>query len=40
MTARRIHRLVVVEERNGRNVPIGMLSSSDVVRKMLSERAA
>ena len=37
MTARRIHRLVVVEERDGRTYPIGMLSMTDVVRSMLSE---
>ena len=38
MTARRIHRLVVVQEKDGRDEPIGMLSTSDVVRKMLAER--
>ena len=38
MTARRIHRLVVVEERDGRNIPVGVLSTSDVVRHMLAER--
>ncbi|MCB9949122.1 MAG: crotonyl-CoA carboxylase/reductase [Rhodospirillaceae bacterium] len=39
MTARRIHRLVVVEERDGRNVPIGVLSTSDIVRNLLAESA-
>ncbi len=39
MTARRIHRLVVVEEREGRNVPIGVLSTSDVVKNLLAESA-
>ena len=37
MTTRRIHRLVVVEERDGRTQPVGMLSMTDVVRSMLSE---
>ena len=37
MTARRIHRLVVVEERGGRDVPVGMLSTTDIVRAMLEE---
>ncbi len=39
MTARRVHRLVVVEEHEGRNVPIGILSMTDVVRMMLAEQA-
>lgn len=39
MTARRVHRLVVVEERDGRNVPIGILSMTDIVRMMLAEQA-
>ena len=39
MTTRRIHRLVVVTERNGRDEPIGMLSTTDIVRNMLEAKA-
>ena len=38
MTTRRIHRLVVVTERNGRDEPIGMLSTTDIVRNMLEAK--
>jgi crotonyl-CoA carboxylase/reductase len=35
MTRMRIHRLVVTEEREGRSVPIGVISMTDVVRKLI-----
>jgi crotonyl-CoA carboxylase/reductase len=37
MTRLRIHRLIVTEEQQGRNVPIGVISMTDVVRKLLVE---
>lgn len=37
MTRNRIHRLVVVEEQAGKLVPVGILSMTDVVRRLISE---
>ncbi len=37
MTRMGIHRLVVTEEKEGRNVPIGVISMTDVVRKLIVE---
>jgi crotonyl-CoA carboxylase/reductase len=37
MTRMGIHRLVVTREREGRNVPIGVISMTDVVRKLIVE---
>jgi signal-transduction protein with cAMP-binding, CBS, and nucleotidyltransferase domain len=36
MTRQRIHRLVVVDETDGRRVPVGVLSMTDVVRMTMS----
>ena len=35
MTSKGVHRLVVAEERNGRKVPIGVVSMTDVIRGMI-----
>jgi crotonyl-CoA carboxylase/reductase len=35
MTRLRIHRLIVTENRDGRNIPIGVLSMTDIVRKTI-----
>jgi crotonyl-CoA carboxylase/reductase len=35
MTRLRIHRLVVTEERQGRKMPVGVISMTDVVRKLI-----
>ncbi|MCB1763319.1 MAG: crotonyl-CoA carboxylase/reductase [Gammaproteobacteria bacterium] len=37
MTKMRIHRLVVTENRDGHNVPVGIVSLTDVVRKLVSD---
>jgi crotonyl-CoA carboxylase/reductase len=37
MTGLRIHRLVVTEQMNGRNVPVGVISTTDIVRKFIVE---
>ncbi|MEZ4768485.1 MAG: crotonyl-CoA carboxylase/reductase [Caldilineales bacterium] len=37
MTRNRIHRLVVVEDRAGKLAPVGILSMTDVVRRLISE---
>ena len=37
MTRNRIHRLVVVEEQAGKLVPVGILSMTDVVRRLIGE---
>ena len=37
MTRLSIHRLVVTEKRNGRNVPIGVLSMTDIVGRMIDK---
>ena len=37
MTRNRIHRLVVVEERAGKLAPVGILSMTDVVRRLIGE---
>jgi crotonyl-CoA carboxylase/reductase len=37
MTRHRIHRLVVVDEHEGRRTPVGVVSMTDVVRTMLGE---
>lgn len=37
MTRLRIHRLVVVEQRGGKRVPVGVISMTDVVRSMMGE---
>ena len=37
MTRNRIHRLVVVEDQAGKLAPVGILSMTDVVRRMISE---
>lgn len=39
MTRRRIHRLVVVEEVEGKRVPLGVVSMTDIVRSMMGEEA-
>jgi crotonyl-CoA carboxylase/reductase len=35
MTSLRIHRLVVTEAKGGRNVPVGVISMTDVIRRMI-----
>jgi len=35
MTRLRIHRLVVTEKRKGRKMPVGVISMTDVVRKLI-----
>ncbi len=37
MTRSRIHRLIVTEKQAGRDVPVGVLSMTDIVRKMLTD---
>lgn len=37
MTRNRIHRLVVVEEQAGKLAPVGIVSMTDVVRRLISE---
>lgn len=37
MTRNRVHRLVVVEERDGRLMPVGILSMTDVIRQLIGE---
>lgn len=37
MTRNRIHRLVVVEDHGGKLTPVGILSMTDVVRRLISE---
>lgn len=37
MTRNRVHRLVVVEERQGKPRPVGVLSMTDVIRQMIGE---
>jgi crotonyl-CoA carboxylase/reductase len=36
MTRMRIHRLIVVDDRQGRRVPVGVVSMTDVIRKMMA----
>ncbi len=36
MTRNRVHRLVVVEEKNGKLMPVGILSMTDVIRQFFS----
>jgi crotonyl-CoA carboxylase/reductase len=38
MTRNRVHRLVVVEEHGGKRIPVGILSMTDVVRRLIAER--
>jgi crotonyl-CoA carboxylase/reductase len=37
MTRNRVHRLVVVEEKQGKLVPMGVLSMTDVIRQIIGE---
>jgi crotonyl-CoA carboxylase/reductase len=38
MTRQRIHRLIVTESRGERNIPVGVISMTDVVRKLIVEK--
>ena len=37
MTSRGIHRLVVVERRDGKDIPVGVISMTDIIRKMIDD---
>ena len=37
MTSKRVHRLVVVDEQNGNKIPIGVVSMTDIIRKMIGQ---
>ncbi|MCL4235022.1 MAG: CBS domain-containing protein, partial [Deltaproteobacteria bacterium] len=34
MTTRRIHRLIVVEEKDGKAIPVGVCAMTDIIRHM------